>query len=624
VYDGEEYDARLEKPGWDLPGASLPKAADRTEDWAGAHQVEAPGGRLVSQMIDPIKIMDTLHPRRISEPKSGVFVYDVGQNLAGWAELRVKGERGTRVTLRFAESLYPDGTVNQENLIKAAATDAYVLKGGEEEKWEPRFTYHGFRYIQVEGFPGRPELQNILVKAVRSSVEGNGVFESSNELVNRIQKMVWWTEVSNLHSVSTDCSQRSERQAWLPDLAVRSETSFYNFNMSRFYTKVLNDIADTQAEDGSITDTAPFKYGFRPADPVDFSYLSLGWFLYQHYGDTQAMADHFEGFKAWTDYMAGTTKDGIVPYGYWGDWTQPSAYNLEGSDQNAVSKTTPLQLTSTGSLYYCARMMSQMAEVLGRQDEKAKYDALAETTAAAFNRQYWNEAVGAYGNNDQAANSFALFLGLVPEKQVPRVVENLVKDVQAAGGHLTTGYFCTKYLLEALVTYGHADVAYEIVTQKTYPSWGFMLENGATTLWERWEQVTGGGMNSHNHGFKGSVGAWFYKYLGGINTDPQGPGFKRIIIHPYPVGDLTWVRSEHTSMYGVIRSAWRKEGKTFQLKVTVPVNTTATVYVPGSDVSHVAEGGKPAASAAGVQWVRNENGAVVFEVGSGDYEFTAK
>jgi alpha-L-rhamnosidase len=625
IYAGEVYDARLEKPGWDLPGGSPPKAADRTEDWDGAHQVEPPGGRLVSQMINPIKIVDTLHPRKISEPKPGVFVYDVGQNLAGWAELRVKGEPGTRVTLRFAENLYPDGTVNQENLGKAAATDVYVLKGGEEEKWEPRFTYHGFRYVQLEGFPGRPELQNILVKVVRSSVDANGVFESSNELVNRIRKMVWWTEASNLYSVPTDCPQRSERMGWLNDLTVRTEGSFYHFNMSRFFTKFLNDIGDTQAEDGSITDTAPFKYGLRPADPVDASYLLLAWFLYQHYGDTQAMSDHLDGFKAWTDFLAGKTKDGIVSYGYWGDWSPPSAYSLEGSiGSGAVSRTTPLQLMSTGYLYYCARLVSQMAEILGREGDKFKYDALAQTTAAAFNRQYWNEAIGAYGNNDESANSFALFLGLVPEKQIPRVVDNLVKDVKAANGHLTTGNLCTKYVLEALVTHGHADVAYEIVTQKTYPSWGFMLENGATTLWERWEELAGGGMNSHNHPMMGSVGAWLYKYLGGINTDPLAPGFKRIIIHPYPVGDLTWVRSEYTSMYGVIRSAWRKEGKTFRLNVTVPVNTTATVYVPASNVSQVEEGGKPAASAAGAKWVRNENGAVVFEVGSGDYEFTAK
>ncbi len=621
IYDGEEYDARLEKPGWDLPG-DLPKPAERTEDWVFAvHPVDPPGGKLISQMINPIKVMDTLQPRTITEPKPGVFVYDTGQNLAGWAELRVKGERGARVTLRFAEMLAPDGSVDQGNLRKAAATDVYVLKGGPEETWEPRFTYHGFRYVQIEGFPGRPDLHTLRVKAVRSSVNANGVFASSNELVNHINKMIWWTEASNLYSVPTDCPQRDERMGWLNDLTVRAEESFYNFQMSRFYTKFLNDIADTQAEDGSITDTAPFKYGNRPADPVDASYLLLGWFLYQHYGDTQVLADHLEGFKAWTDFLAGKTRDGIVPYGYWGDWSPPSAYSLNGSP---VSKTTPRELMSTGYLYYCARMVAKMAEVLGKEDDKSKYEALAQTTAAAFNRAYWNEAAGAYGNNDESANSFALFLGLVPENQVPRVVENLVKNVQAADGHLTTGNLCTKYVLEALATHGHADLAYQIVTQKTYPSWGFMLQNGATTLWERWEQLHGGGMNSYNHPMMGSVGAWLYKYLGGINTDPQAPGFKRIIIHPYATGDLTWVRCAYTSMYGVIRSSWRKEGAMFHLNVTVPVNTTATVYVPANDASQVAEGGKPAAQVAGVKWLRNEEGTVVFEVGSGDYQFEVR
>jgi alpha-L-rhamnosidase len=408
---------------------------------------------------------------------------------------------------------------------------------------------------------------------------------------------------------------------WLNDLTVRTEESFYNFHMGRFYRKFLNDIADTQAEDGSITDTAPFKYGMRPADPVDASYLLLGWFLYQHYGDIQALSDHFNGFKAWTDFLAGKTKDGIVSYGYYGDWSPPRDSSIGASP---ISKTTPRELMSTGYLYYCARLVSKMAEILGREDDHSKYAALAQATAAAFNRAYWNDAAGAYGNNDESANSFALFLGLVPENQIPRVVESLVKNVKAANGHLTTGNLCTKYVLEALVMHGHADLAYEIVTQKTYPSWGFMLDNDATTLWERWEKLTGPGMNSYNHPMMGSVGTWLYKYLAGINTDPEAPGFKRIIIHPYPLGDLTWVRSEYTSMYGVIRSAWRKEGTTFHLNVTVPVNTTATVYVPARDVSQVAEGGKPAASAAGVKWLRNENGTSVFEVGSGDYQFTAK
>ncbi len=621
VYDGEVYDARLEKPSWDLPVAALPEPADRTEAWIWPHQVEPPGGRLVPQMINPIKVMDVLQPQKIGEPRPGVFVYDFGQNAAGWAKLRVKGERGARVTLRFAENLFADGTVNQENLIKAAATDVYVLKGGEEETWEPQFTYHGFRYVQVEGFPGRPQAHDLSVKVVRSSVASSGVFEASNDLINRIHKMVWWTEASNLYSVPTDCPQRSERMGWLNDLTVRSEETIYNFDVSRFFTKFLDDIADTQAEDGSITDTAPFKYGHRPADPVDASYLLLAWFLYLHYGDTRAMANHFAGFKAWTDFLASKTKDGIVTYGYWGDWSQPAAYCVDGSP---VSRTTPRQLMSTGFLYYCSRLVSKMAQILGKQDDQLKYDTLAQRTAAAFNRMYFNSEIGAYGNNDQSANSFALFLGLVPQKQVPRVVENLAKNVKAADGHLTTGNLCTKYLIEALGAHGRADLAYEIVTRKTYPSWGYMLANGATTLWERWENLAGAGMNSHNHPMMGSVDAWFYKYLAGINANSQAPGFRRIVIQPHPVGDLTWVRARYTSMYGLIRSAWWKDDKGFRLETSVPENTTAVVYVPASDVRHVLEGGKTAASAPGVKWLRNENGAVLLEVGSGDYEFTVK
>jgi alpha-L-rhamnosidase len=618
IYDGEVYDARLEKPGWDLPRVTLPKPANRIEGWVPAHQVEPPGGRLVSQMINPVKIAGMLEPKKIEEPGTGVFVYDFGQNAAGWAELRVKGKRGTQVTLKFAENLYSDGTVNQENLIKAAARDVYVLKGGEEEAWEPRFTYHGFRYVQVEGFPGRPEPRNLLVKVIRSSVQPNGVFETSNELINRIHKMVWWTEASNLYSVPTDCPQRSERMGWLNDLTVRAEESVYNFDVSRFFTKFLDDIAATQEGDGSFTDTAPFKYGSRPADPVDASYLLLAWLLYQHYGDTRIIAEHFSGFKAWTDFLADKTKNGIVTYGYYGDWSPPTAYSLPNS---AVSRTMPLLLMSTGFLYYCSRLVSEMAQVLGKEDDKLKYNALARKTALAFNREYFNDKIGAYGNNDESANSFALFLGLVPSNQVPRVLGNLVRNVREADGHLTTGNLCTKYLLEALTAHGRAYVAYEIVTQRTYPSWGYMLANGATTLWERWENLTGPGMNSHNHPMMGSVDTWFYKYIAGINPDPNAPGFKRFVIHPHPVGDLSWARSEYTSMYGKIRSAWHKQEKSFHLNITVPGNTKATVFIPARDLSHVTEGGRAAGGMRGVKWLRNENGAVVLEVGSGDYEF---
>lgn len=624
IYDGETYDARLEKPGWDQPDANPTNPFGRTEEWETAFTMEPPGGRLVSQTVNPIKIVDTLRAYKFSEPKPGVFVLDLGQNLAGWAELRVQGKEDTQVILKFAENLAKDGTVNQENLRKATATDHYILKGVGEERWEPRFTYHGFRYIQVEGFPGQFSPDHLMVKIIRSSVEPNGKFESSNEQINAIQKMIWWTEASNLHGIPTDCPQRDERMGWMNDLTVRAEEAIYNFDLSRFFTKFLDDISDTQDEDGSITDTAPFKWGARPADPVSASYLLLAWFLYQHYGDTRILVEHYAGFKAWTDFLASKTKEGIVTYGYYGDWAPPSAFTVDGSlGSSAVSKDTPVQLMSTGYLYYCSRLLTRIAEILGKDEDRGKYDALARKTEEAFNRKYWDEKAGGYGANNQASNSFALFLDIVPKEKVPRVVENLVQDVQKNNGHLTTGNLCTKYLLEALVANGKIDAAYEIVTQTTYPSWGFMLANGATTLWERWEHLTGGQMNSHNHPMMGSVGAWFYKYLAGINVDPEGPGFKKILIRPNPVSNLSWVRAEYTSMYGVIHSFWRKDNGVFQLNVKIPVNSTATVFVPAQNRNQVTERSVPIEKAKGVKWLGDESGDVVLEIGSGDYEFKA-
>ena len=625
LYDGETYDARLEKDGWDLPaGASRirSKAIKRTEGWAGIHSVPLPGGVLTAQAVNPIKIVDSLRPEAMSEPKPGVFIFDIGQNMAGWAHIQVSGPRGTRVVLKFGERLLKDGTIDQTNLFTAAATDVYILKGKGAESWEPRFTYHGFRYVQLEGFPGKPTLDTLTAKVVRSSVEPCGTIETSNDLINRIQKMVWWTEASNLYSIPTDCPQRSERMGWMNDLTVRAEEAIYNFDMSRFFPKFLNDIHDTQCADGAITDTVPYGWGRRPADPVSTSYLLLGWFAYQHYNDTHVLAEHFDGFKAWTDFLHSKTKDNIVTYGYYGDWSPPKAFAIAGSEgSSALSKFTPLDYMSTGFLYYDAWLLSHMAETLGKEEDKARYTEMAKEVAAAINRKYWNESAGGYGSNNEAMNSFALFLGIVPESRVQRVVASLVNAVHKNGDHLSTGNLCTKYVLEALTKHGHGDLALKIATQETYPSWGYMLANGATTLWERWENLTGPGMNSHNHPMMGSVSSWFHKYLGGINPDPDMPGFKRIIIRPYLLGDLRWARAEYKSHYGLIRSFWSRDNGNLTLKFTIPANTTARLYIPARKEASIAVGGKQAVMAEGVKFLGTQEGTSVFEVGSGDYEF---
>ncbi len=616
IYDGEYYDAREEDPEI----YSRTPINELNKKWGYAQVVDPPGGKMVSQMLEPIKVVDTIVPQDISEPMPGVYVIDAGQNVAGWASLMITGKKGTVVTLRYAESLYKDGTIDQENLRTAKAKDTYILKGdGQLEQWEASFTYHGFRYIQVEGFPYPPKPGDIAVRVARSAVEQVGRFNSSNGVLNRIHKMVSWTEANNLHSIPTDCPQRDERMAWLNDLTVRIEQALYNYDLSRFYPKFIADIADAQGSDGAITDTAPFKYGARPADPVSTSYLLLAWKSYEFYGNQEIIRQHYSGLKAWVDYLISRTKDGIVDYSYYGDWSPPLAFG-EGI-YGAVSKNTPGLLISTGYLYYDCELIAQMAHLLRKDADEAHYKKIAESTAKAFNSEYWNEQSGGYGSNNQACNSFALFLGLVDKARIPRVVENLVKDVKAHDYHLTTGNLCTKYVLEALTEYGHPEVALKIATQETYPSWGYMLANGATTLWERWEGNGNGAMNSLDHPMMGSVDSWFYKYCLGILPDVQYPGFERFIIRPSIFKDLNSVNGEFVSVKGLVKSAWRKEDGFFFLDVTIPGNSTATVFVPTKNHRSITEGERPIEQVGEVKFLREEKEYALFRVGSGTYHF---
>ena len=628
IYDGEVYDARHEIAGWDMPNV---QPGGR---WSTAMATEGPGGRLVACSMPPIRVTQIITAVGLTEPQRGVFVYDMGQNFAGWARLYVRGPRGTTVTLRFAESLYPDGTVNQENLRHAAARDIYILKGEGPETWEPRFTYHGFRYVQVEGYPGIPDLGSLLGCVVRTDTAPTGDFSCSRHLINDIQRLVWWTEVSNEPGIPTDCPQRDERMGWLNDMAARSEQIVYNFDVARFLAKWVGDIHDAQDPvSGAITDTAPYRWGHRPADPVSICYLLIPWLLYRHYGDTRTMAEHFEGMRAWVDFLTMRAEDHVVSYSYWGDWAPPIAEGIRTpSGPSPVSAHTPGALMSTGMYFYAARLLSQMAMVLGHSQDAASYGALAEHIASAYNTRFYDPATGGYGSNNQACNAFSLYLGIVPEGCKAEVVNNLVHDVvDLHDGHLTTGNLCTKYLLEVLTDAGRADVAYRIVTQESYPGWGYMLANGATTLWERWELETGGGMNSHNHPMLGSVGAWFYRALAGITVDPAGPGFARFSVRPHVVGDLVQARASLQTIRGLVASEWELDGDRLTMRVVVPPGSRATVSVPklgeaapcriAESDSLIWNRDKQVGQNAGIHDVWDDGDVVTFDVGSGHYAF---
>ena len=623
ILDGEAYDARLEKPEWNLPSDTIIKGLPN-QTWGVAPVVEAPGGIMVAQQLEPIKVVDSFTPVTVTEQSTGVYVVDAGQNMAGWLRIKVKGARGQKITMRFAETLYPNGTVNQENLRTAAATDTYIMKGDGYEEWEPRFTYHGFRYVQIDGLKTKPDLKDLTIRKVRSSVEPAGTFTSSNDLLNRINQMVQRTEASNLHSIPTDCPQRDERMGWLNDLTVRIEQAVYNFNLHRLYAKYIGDVADTQNENGEITDTAPYKVGGKPADPVSASFLLLASKSYEYYGNTEVITQHYTQMKAWVDYLVTRTKDGIVDYSYYGDWSPPAEFGQQGHAYGAVSVNTPGTLMSTGYLYYCAKLLSQMAAVTGNNTDKERYEKLASVTLKAFNDKFWDEKTGGYGSNNQSCNSFALFLGVVSKERIPRVVENLVKNVEKYNYHLTTGNLCTKYVLETLTEHGYGDVAYKIATQETYPSWGYMLSKGATTLWERWEYETGGSMNSHNHPMMGSVGSWLYKYLLGILPDINHPGFEKFIIRPYIIEDLQFAAGDYKSVKGLIKSSWKKSNGMVALDITIPPNSTATVYIPTKDINSIREKKVKVKGNKNFTFLRMERDAAVFEIGSGEYLFTSK
>jgi alpha-L-rhamnosidase len=624
IYDGETYDARLETPGWDAPG--------RPDDkfFPFAMLVEPPGGRLVAQSLEPIRVMETLEAQRIQQPRPGVYVFDFGQNLAGWGLLRLQGKRSRKVTLRFAESLYADGTVNQENLRTARATDEYILKGSGVEFWEPRFTYHGFRYVQMEGLAEPPTNDTLHARVVRSAVQPAGEFACSHPLLNRINEIVRWTEASNLHGLPTDCPQRDERMGWMNDLAARTEEAMCNFKLARLFAKFIADIADAQDARGAIPDTVPYRWGNRPADPVSVAFLLIPWQLYRWYGDRQVLADHFDAMRRWVDYLFSRAQENILPYSYYGDWAPPVAEAQPGGDgASPISRQTPGELVSTAYLHYHARLLAQIAAVLGRNTASESYLQRAAAVKVAYHQRFWDERAGGYGSNNQACNTLSLYMGLVPEDLRGCVLANLVNDVAAHGNHLTTGNLCTKYLLEVLSDMGRGDVAFRLATQTTYPSWGYMLENGATTVWERWEKATGGGMNSHNHPMLASVGSWLYKYVAGLDLEQDAIAFNRILIHPRVTDSLEWARAALETMQGRVYVAWHHEETGFTLDAQIPSNCRARLVIPlKAENWQLTEGGKILWQAGGIpQTIEGitrptlAEGCINCEIRAGTYNF---
>ena len=583
-YHGETFDARLEYRNLDVPGSGPLPAECRAMR---AARMTPPGGIPAPMELEPIRIISEQLPISVREVTPGIFVFDFGINLVGWCALRLRGVRGQVVTMKFAELLHDDGLVDQGNLRSAEATDVYICRGREEEElgpvqeesWEPRFTYHGFRYVQLEGVPNA-NAGTLTARIIRSAVEPTGTFRCSHPLLNRICENARRTEAGNLHSIPTDCPQRDERMGWLNDLTSRAEAAMCHFNLRNLYAKFIDDIADTCNAAGAIADTAPFRWGGRPADPVSASFVLLPWLLYVHYGDIRPMQRHYGAMKKWFECLESMSEDGILPYSVYGDWAPPATEFPTGG--LPCSARTPGAMMSTGFYLYHARILHKVATVLGHGADAGFFQRREEEIAAAFQREFHREDGAGYGGGNQASNAFALWLGIVPEKFRKETFQALVDDLKTHRMHITTGNLCTRYLFEVLTREGRSDLAVEILSRRDYPSYGYMIANGATTIWERWEKG-GMAMNSCNHPMYGSICWWFYRYLAGISLDEQLPGAGRVRIEPVIPPQLTSVTATLQTVRGKVAVTWRRQRGNLALQVVIPPSVEAAITLPGPE-----------------------------------------
>ena len=622
-YHGEVYDARLERSGWTLPGYDDSK-------WSAAAVMKAPGGFMQSQLMPAIKVNQTLRPVTLTVPKPGVYVYDLGRIFGGWARLRMRGPAGTEVTIKYSSYLQKDsGLIDQRRYQKNGATDHYTLKGEGEETYEPRFTYHPVRYVQIEGHPGTLAIDDLQGRVTYSDVDLTGRFDCSNPMLNRIHQNVLWTLCNGLFGMPLDCLYR-EHWAWT-DPATITGSLYPRQHMPLFWTKWLEDIAHAQQPNGDVPAIAPSYHSKPHFDPAwGGNYPILVWYLYQYLDDERILQRHYAGMKRLVDYHTSIAEDGIVMRGSYGDHMLPG--KSPGNEQ-FISQETPPPLVWTGYYYRGALAVSQAAQVLGKTEDAKRYAELADQIKETFNRKWLNRESHQYATGSQTANLLPLALQIVPQDQRACVLENVVNSIDKQyDGHLHTGNSGTTCMIDTLAAEGHGNLMYRVATAKTYPGWGYMVEQGATTIWESWSW--GGGAESMI--MWATIDEFFYNDLAGIRgpeyygSAQMVPGFRQIEIRPHVVGDLTHARASVRTVQGVIASGWKKDGNALTLDVTIPTGARATVSVPTLGLKNVAvaEGGKTVwkngayvAGVAGIGGASQSADCVAFDAGSGVYSF---
>ncbi len=626
IYLGEHYDARMERSWWNRPGPDGAEERQGKGMLKNAVAVQGPEGALRAEMQPPIRVISVVRPVRITTPAPGVFLFDMGQNFAGVARIHLSAAAGTRVVLRYGEDIYKDGSLNVMTSVAgqvksgnggpgappvAWQEDSYTAKGQGVETWSPRFTFHGFRYVEVRGWPGRPKLTDVEGVQLSADVADAGVFECSNSMLNQLARNIRWTFKSNLFSVQSDCPAR-EKYGYGGDMFCTTEAFDYNFNMANFYRKVVDDMADDQRPLGGITETAPFV-GIADSSPGDksgplgfqigFTYAIQQ--LYEFYGDRRIIEDHYGALKKQVNFLRDSAKTNL--------------YAVDLSDHESLD-AKPVAFTASAFYYHHVLLLARFAGLLGRADDAVTYGRLADTIRRTIVDTFFDAATGRFANGTQSAQVFGLWYDLVSGEEKKKALQVLLEAIGRSNGHLSTGIFGTKMLLDVLRREGRNDVAYAIADQRTFPGWGYMIARGATTVWETWAYSDN--VYSQNHPMFGSVGEWFYRSLLGIN--PGAPGFEKVVIKPQPAGDLHSAEGSYVSVRGLIVSRWTQTGHGYNLHVEVPANVRAEVWLPMKGAGdRLTEGGLPLERTADVKLLRIEDGYAVLETGSGKYDLAS-
>ena len=617
IYNGETQDLRLRPEGWSDTGY------DATA-WSEAIVSDATSGRLVADMAPPVRRTEEVPPVSVRRTASGGHIVDLGQNIVGWVRLTALGEVGDTITLRYGEALDADGEIYTQNLRDAKQTDAFTLKGGVDEVLEPHFTFHGFRYVAIEGYPGVLGTDDVTGIVVHSDLEKTGSFETSDEAVNQLQANIVRSQEGNFLDIPTDCPQRDERLGWTGDAQLFGPTACFNMGSAAFFTKWLRDLAADQRPDGAVPWVVPDVLGPRaqageayPAGAAGWgdAAVIVPWTLYVRYGDVRILEEQYPSMRRWVDYATEQAGSNFIwETGFqFGDWLP------------AGGSSTRNDLIATAFLARSADILSRAAEVVGRGNEARKYRGLFESVRKAFGKQFVTFS-GGLREPTQTAYVLALHFGLMPDAMVEGAVRRLADNVRDRGTHLSTGFLGTPYINDVLTDNGHSRLAYSLLLQDSYPSWLYPISQGATTIWESWDGIRDGVfrdplLNSLNHYARGAVGDWMYRTIGGIRPDPDRPAYKHVWISPIPDDRLRYAKTRLETMYGTLRVDWGKDVAGFTLNTEVPANSSATVRLPGTRVEDVLESESRLEPKPGIHSFRQEGDDVVVEIGSGRYRF---